>query len=252
MAINPVFTATDFVNFFKGLPPSIGSLYNNHPYFNCLYYWGPNQDNIPIYSADCWNLLKAGIWNDLTLPTAVGTYAYAPGKYGLQDINGQQILNLCSDVSSDFTSITPGEYLITSDYGHAGLYIGNVTTIAGTFNVVESTPIWADGIQYTWVDSDGTRRRRQNSSEVSTYWARHGKLPWVDYSDTPPGPPDPPDPPQPPSPEPNRPAVNVYSYVIDSSVRYVDVIRDGNPGAVEKSVPLSTNDTVLIDLERFI
>lgn len=251
MPINPVYTATDFINFFKGLPPSIGSIYDNRPYYNCLMY-RYDYNGLRVYSADCWNMIKAGIWGDLTLPQHIGEYWYYPGKYGLQDINGYQILQLCSDVSSDFTSITPGEYLITSDYGHAGLYIGDVTTAAGTFNVVECTPIWAVGIQYTWVDSDGTRRRRQNSSEVSTYWARHGKLPWVDYSDTPPSPPDPPDPPQPPSPEPDRPAVNVYSYIIDSSVKYVDVIRDGNPGAVEKSVPLSTNDTVLIDLERFI
>ncbi len=250
MAINPVFTVTDFVNFFKGLPPSIGSLYDNRPYYNCLYY-SHDYNGLRVYTADCWNMIKAGIWGDLTLPQHIGEYWYYPGKYGLQDITGYQILQLCSDVSSDFSSIVPGEYLITNDYSHAGLYIGNVTTAAGTFNVVECTPIWANGIQYTWVDSDGTRRRKQGG-EQSVYWARHAKLPWVDYSDTPPSPPDPPDPPQPPSPEPDRPAVNVYTYVVDSNVKYVDIIRDHNPGAVEKSVPLSTYDTVLIDLERFV
>lgn len=198
MAINPVFTVTDFVNFFKGLPPSIGSLYNNSFPYNCLYY-SHDYNGVPVYTADCWNLLKAGIYGDLTLPQHIGEYWYYPGKYGLQDWNGFQILQVCTDVSSDFSSIVPGEYLITNDYGHAGLYIGNVTTAAGTFNVVECTPIWANGIQYTWVDSDGTRRRKQGG-EQSVYWARHAKLPWVDYSDTPPSPPDPPDPPQPPPP----------------------------------------------------
>lgn len=246
MAITPVFTKADFVTFFKNLPPNIGSLYNNTFPRNCLYNVALN-----VWSADCWNMIKAAIWNDLVLPTPIGSYSYHPGKYGLQDLNGYQILQLCSDVSSDFTNLTPGEYLSTRDYDHAGLYIGEVTTSAGTFNVVECTPIWANGIQYTWVDPDGTRRQKKGGA-VSVYWAKHGKLPWVDYSETPdpPDPPDPPEPPEPYVPSPELPAKNINVFVIDKDVKKVTVIRDNAPTQDEKTVTIDqTVSSIVIDFE---
>lgn len=246
MAYYVMCTKDDFIAFFKGLPYNIGSIYSNTFPYNCLYNRGNN-----IYSADCWNMIKAAIWGDLTLPQQTGEYWYNPGKYGLQDLNGYQIIQACSDVSSDFTNLTPGEYLSTPNYDHAGVYVGEVTDGTHYWNVVECTPIWANGIQFSWVDPDGTRRQVKGGA-VSVYWAYHGKLPWVDYAATPdpPGPTPTPDPPDPPSPSPDIPARNIYSYVVDKNTRKVTIIRDDIAGSAVRDYHITSDvDTVLIDFE---
>lgn len=247
MAYTIVCTAEEFCNALKDIPLHRGSLYNNTFPRNCLYNVALN-----VWSADCWNMIKALLWNDLVLPTPVGSYSYSPGKYGLQDLNGYQIIQACSDVSSDFSDLVPGEYLSTRDYDHAGIYVGEITTSAGTYNVVECTPIWANGIQFTWVDPDGTRRQRKGGAQ-SVYWAKHGKLPWVDYSEDPPEPPTPPepDPPEPPEPVPDVPAKNIYSYLIDKNIKKVIIIRDNAPTSRQITKHINKNvDTVIIDFEE--
>lgn len=244
MAYSIVCTKDDFVNFFKGLPFNIGSIYNNTFPRNCLYNVALN-----VWSADCWNMIKAALWNDLVLPTPIGSYSYHPGKYGLQDLNGYQILQACSDVSSDFTDLTPGEYLSTASYDHAGVYVGEVTDGTYYWNVVECTPIWANGIQFTWVDPDGTRRQNRGGA-VSVYWAKHGKLPWVDYTNTPPPTPDPPDPPDPPSPTLDNPTKNIYNYLVDKNIKKVSIIRDDIAGSgTETHHITSAVNSVIIDFE---
>lgn len=255
MPIQAVFTKADFLNFFRSLPTAagIGSHYNNHFPENCLYYARDNNQGVPIYTADCWNMIKAGIWGDLTLPSTIGSYWHLPGKYGLQDLTGKQILDVCTDVAScaiDSPPV-PGEYLITRDYGHAGLFVGLYDNGTYQYNVVECTPIWNDGIQYTWMDPDGTRRW-WNGGPVSTYWAWHGKLPWVDYSDSPTPPtPDPPDPPDPPSPEPEVPGKNINVILIDKNVKKLHIIRDNAGSSATETVSVaSSTGQVLIDFEE--
>lgn len=251
MAYTIVCTKDDFVNFFKSLPVTIGSIYSNTFPYNCLYNRGMGSAGLVVYSADCWNMIKAALWNDLVLPTPAGAYSYHPGKYGLQDLNGYQIIQACSDVSSDFTNITPGEYLSTAGYDHAGVYVGELTTSAGTFNVVECTPIWANGIQYSWLDPDGTRRQKKGGA-ISVYWAKHGKLPWVDYTEDPPEPPTPPepDPPEPPEPVPDVPAKNIYSYLVDKNIKKISIIRDGISGSSKVYHISKAVDSVIIDFEK--
>lgn len=247
MAYQIVCTKDDFVDFFKGLPFSIGSVYNNTFPRNCLYNVALN-----VWSADCWNMIKAALWNDLVLPTPIGSYSYSPGKYGLQDLNGYQIIQACSEVSSDFTNLTPGEYLSTKDYDHAGVYVGEVTDGTNYWNVVECTPIWANGIQFSWVDPDGTRRQNRGGA-ISVYWAKHGKLPWVDYTETPPTPdPDPdPDPPEPYVPNPDLPSKNINIYTVDKNISKITIIRDDAPTQDEKSISVAqTVDSLIIDFEE--
>lgn len=246
MAYTIVCTAEDFVNFFKYIPQHHGSIYNNTFPRNCLYNVALN-----VWSADCWNMIKAALWNDLVMPTPIGSYSYQPGKYGLQDLNGYQIIQACSDVSSDFTNLTPGEYLSTSGYDHAGVYVGEVTDGTNYWNVVECTPIWANGIQFSWVDPDGTRRQKKGGA-VSVYWAKHGKLPWVDYSEDPPEPPTPPepDPPEPPVPSPEVPTKNINVFVVDKGLKKITVIRDNAPTQDEKTLSVDSSvNSVLISFE---
>lgn len=176
-----VFTAKEFVDGMKKLPFELkGSFYKNVYPYNCLYNHGDG-----IYSADCWNLIKAYIWSNGKLPSKAGEYSYAPGKYGLGDWNGATILSKCSDVSGDWENVTPGEFILTADGNHAAIYVGDFkhewNGKVRTYNVIECTPIWEDGIQATYVDAQGRRLEHEGGSQASA-WAKHGKLPWIDYS----------------------------------------------------------------------
>lgn len=59
-------------------------------------------------------------------------------------------------------------------------YLGqNVYSSNGYANVIEATTSWgANAIIYSWVDSDGTRRRYQGGplSEMKYNWSSHGSL----------------------------------------------------------------------------
>lgn len=186
-----VFTANEFATGMKSLPFTIaGSEYNNTMPRNCLYCISYDSAiGKGIYSADCWNLIKSYIWSRGVLPVRAGDYIYNPGLYGLGDWNGRQILDVCTDVSNNFThsKMQAGEYLLTQAEDHAGIYVGEFTSNWNgqlyTWNVIEATPIWSDGIQATYVDEQG-RRFNHKGGEQRGAWYYHGKLPYVDYTNS--------------------------------------------------------------------
>ena len=57
--------------------------------------------------------------------------------------------------------------------GHCGIYIGDGI-------VIESTPAWDSGVQKTGLGNTG-----HSVNGKSRTWTKHGKLPWVEYSDNP-------------------------------------------------------------------
>lgn len=149
---------------------------------NCLYNWGNGE-----WSADCNNLIKAGIWGRCELPKNKGGYWYNPNRYGLGDLTCKQMIDNCEGVSTDFSKLKIGELLFikgsTDKNGHVGLYVGDHVVDGKTFNVVESSPIWYNGIQSTYVDSKG-RRIRPKTGEQGGTWEKHGVMyKWLDYSD---------------------------------------------------------------------
>lgn len=119
------------------------------------------------FAFDCVNLIKGILWNwhgDRFATYGGAVYA----SNGVPDIDADQMINRCSEVSANFANIKPGEMLWKS--GHAGIYIGDGLG-------VECTPAWYDKVQITAVGNIG---------RVSGYnvrqWSRHGKLPWIDYT----------------------------------------------------------------------
>lgn len=119
------------------------------------------------FAFDCCGLAPKGIlwgWN------ADKTKTYGGAKYksnGVPDTNVSGFLKKCTDVSTDFSKIVPGEFLYME--GHCGIYIGNGLAI-------ESSPIWKDGVQITAVG---------NMEHPSGYnvrkWLKHGKLKYIEY-----------------------------------------------------------------------
>lgn len=55
--------------------------------------------------------------------------------------------------------------------GHIGIYIGNGLA-------VECTPKWANKVQITAVGNIGSKAGYNTRT-----WTKHGRIPWVDYSD---------------------------------------------------------------------
>lgn len=177
MPYQVVFTDSQFCAFLESITTMPTHYNNNFPY-NCGYYDGSE------WSFDCWNLIKSVIWG-WNADTTVGSYTYNPGLYGLDDWNGVQLLSHCTNVSSAFNDMVAGEYFYLQDtIDHAGIYIGDKTVNGRIVNMVEATPIWNDGVQYSYVDSSGTRYQYLGGSAAGQ-WTAHGRLPWISYGGAP-------------------------------------------------------------------
>lgn len=127
----------------------------------------------PCFAFDCVGLPKGILWNW----NAVASSIYGGADYesnGVPDAGAGTggLISYCKDVSTDFSTIIPGELLWID--GHVGIYIGNGEAI-------ECTTAWKDGVQKTVV----TNVRQVKSGEYGRKWTKHGKLPWVQYNITP-------------------------------------------------------------------
>ena len=118
------------------------------------------------FGFDCVCLLKGILWGwcgDKTKEYGGAVYK----KDGVPDIGTSEILKACTVTSTDFGNIEIGE-LVWSE-GHVGAYVGDGL-------VVECSPKWANGVQITACNRNVSGYNRRN-------WTKHGKLPWIDYSE---------------------------------------------------------------------
>lgn len=117
------------------------------------------------FGFDCVCLIKAILWGwNGNKGHVYGGAAY--NTNGVPDINSEQMIAKCKDVSTDFSKLQIGELLWMQ--GHVGIYIGSG-------KAVECTPAWKNGVQITDVLNvkSGTGHR----------WVKHGKLPYVTYAE---------------------------------------------------------------------
>ena len=118
------------------------------------------------FGFDCVCLIKGLLWGwDGNTSKTYGGASYCANN--VPDIGADQIINKCSDVSSDFSKIAVGELLWMK--GHVGIYIGNG-------QAVECTPSWKDCVQVTTV--------KNIKSGTGHKWTKHGKLPYVTYNES--------------------------------------------------------------------
>ena len=117
------------------------------------------------FGFDCVCFIKALFWGwNGNKDKTYGGATYASN--GVPDVNADSIIRLCNDVSTDFSKLAVGELLWLS--GHVGIYIGNG-------QAVECTPAWKNCVQVTTV--------RNLKSGTGHTWTKHGKLPWISYSE---------------------------------------------------------------------
>ena len=115
------------------------------------------------FGFDCVCLIKGLLWGwDGNASKTYGGASYCANN--VPDIGADQIINKCSDVSTDFSKIAVGELLWMK--GHVGIYIGDG-------QAVECTPSWKGCVQVTTV--------KNIKSGTGHKWTKHGKLPYVSY-----------------------------------------------------------------------
>lgn len=133
--------------------------------------YNQRSDRIPMIQAatadtfgfDCICFVKGLLWGwNGNASKTDGGAVYAVN--GVPDLDTEQMLAVCKDVSTDFSKIQPGEFLWLQ--GHCGIYIGNG-------QAVECTPAWENGVQVTTV--------RNIKSGTGHMWTKHGKLPYIEY-----------------------------------------------------------------------
>lgn len=123
-----------------------------------------NAATADTYGFDCVCLIKGVLWGWSGDANKVyGGAGYAVN--GVPDIGADTMITKCSDVSTDFSNIVPGEAVWMS--GHIGVYIGDGLA-------VECTPKWANKVQITACNCSKAGYNRRN-------WTKHGKLPYIEY-----------------------------------------------------------------------
>ena len=120
------------------------------------------------FGFDCVGLIKGVLWGfsgDKSKSNGGTVYC----SNGVNDIDCNAMFDLCSGKSADFSDIVPGEFLWMQ--GHIGVYIGDGLA-------VEATASWENKVQITAVSNIGAK-----SGYNSRRWTKHGKSPFIDYSD---------------------------------------------------------------------
>lgn len=121
------------------------------------------------FGFDCVCLIKGILWGWSGDKSDVyGGASYASN--GVPDIGADTMITKCQNVKTgDWGNMTPGEAVWTT--GHIGVYIGDGLA-------VECTPKWSNNVQITAVGNIGTKAGYNTRT-----WKKHGRLPYVDYSD---------------------------------------------------------------------
>ena len=121
------------------------------------------------FGFDCVCLIKGILWGWSGDKSDVyGGASYASN--GVPDIGADSMIKKCQNVSTgNWGSMTPGEALWVP--GHIGVYIGDGLA-------VECSPAFENDVQITAVGNIGKKAGYNTRT-----WQKHGRLPYVDYSD---------------------------------------------------------------------
>ena len=142
--------------------------YNKQPTRTAMIKAAANQ-NPPVYGFDCVCLIKGVLWGWM----GNAQHVYGGAKYvsnGVPDLDANGFFDKCTDRNNkNWSDMVPGEAVWCQ--GHIGVYIGDGLA-------VECTPSWANDVQITAVGNIGSK-----SGYKTRTWTKHGKLPYVDYSD---------------------------------------------------------------------
>lgn len=150
---------TENMNIFKSWCPSA---WENDKVENHIK---PYLDKVGYYGADCNNIFKAIFWGLDTGKVAEIAKFNPNGPYvvrksnGLGDIGANSFFDLCSNISSDMTSIIPGEMVWNT--GHVGMYYGKINNVDFVIDVT--------------ISQGGLALNKMSNQS----WKKHGRSPFV-------------------------------------------------------------------------
>ena len=122
-----------------------------------------NKKNGKYLLSDCSGLIKGTLWG---YPEN-GKYA----SNGMPDINANTMISRCSRVSTNFNKLPYGALVWLK--GHIGIHVGNGVCI-------ESSPIWENGIQRTFINGSGYANSHHLKVRKWKKWGIFDK--YIDYS----------------------------------------------------------------------
>lgn len=124
-----------------------------------------NAASADTFGFDCVCLIKGVLWGWNGDKNAIyGGASYASN--GVPDYGADTMITVCKNVSTDFSKIEIGEAVWME--GHIGVYVGDGLA-------VECTPRWDNKVQITACNRSVSGYNRRN-------WTKHGKLPYVTYT----------------------------------------------------------------------
>lgn len=169
--MSKVFTSKQFIEKLKWLVNDVPNVYHSENGTWCTLHNGKVW-------LDCVVSIKGLLWgfkNDYSINSRGGAIY---GSNGVKDFGANAGINFCENVSSNFSNITPGEYLCMAgtNWEHAGVYLGNG-------KVFECTTGW--GVNRCIISDIDSNGGRYYNGVRNLRWTRHGKLIYIDYTDEP-------------------------------------------------------------------
>lgn len=128
-------------------------------------YMIENTDD-SVFGFDCVNLIKGILWGwNANYNHTYGGAVYKSNE--VPDSGADNFFSLCKIKRTDFSKIVYGAAVWME--GHIGVYVGNG-------QVIECSPRWQNGVQYTNLANIG-----KTSGHART-WTAWGLIPFVDYT----------------------------------------------------------------------
>ena len=125
---------------------------------------------------DCTCSIKAILWGGRFIQENRGK-PHAGCNYlsnGVPDFTPTSCVAWTNATKGNFKTLIPGEILLMTSHGHAGLYIGNG-------QVIEVTPAWTGGHPGCQISQIGKNGERIKNGRQVLSWEYHGKIPVIDY-----------------------------------------------------------------------
>lgn len=167
--MNKVFTSKEFIKKLEWLVNNVPNVYHSGKGWSELHdgkWW-----------FDCVVSVKCILWNfSADKSKKRGGTVYKSN--GVPDFTCNGALNYCSDVSTNFEHLTPGEYLCMkgTKHNHTGIYLGDG-------KVFEDTTGWKT--RKCIISEINSKGERFYKGKKNLKWTYHGKLKWIDYSGEP-------------------------------------------------------------------
>lgn len=166
-----VFTSKQFIDKLKWLT-TIPNVYHSGKGWS-------TKNSAGKWQFDCVVSVKCILWGFVANNTKMGGTKYKSN--GVADFTcNEGLTEHCTDISQDFSKITPGEYLCMkgTKYNHTGIYLGNGKVFEDTTGWGVNRAIISD------IDSRGIRSYKGVKNNAYR-WTYHGKLEYIDYNDEP-------------------------------------------------------------------